>query len=58
MDALVLKLLVMVGVALLVTIALIGLELRTHTGSRTSYTLQGVVGIVLLGVLVSLLTVR
>ncbi|WP_461214687.1 hypothetical protein [Lacticaseibacillus sp. GG6-2] len=58
MDALVIKLLIMVVTALIVTVALIGLELRTHTGNRASYTLKGIVGVVLVGVLISLLVVR
>ncbi len=58
MDALVIKLLIMVVTALLATIILIGLEIRTHTGNRISYTLKGATGVVLIGILISLLIVR
>lgn len=58
MDSIVIKLLIMVIAALLATMALIGLEVKTHTGTTASYSLKGAVGVVLLGVLISLLTVR
>lgn len=58
MDALVIKLLIMVIAALATTGVLLGLEWRTHTGTRTSYALKGAVGVLLIGVLISLLIVR
>ena len=58
MDALVIKLLILAATALIVTGVVIGLELHTHTGSRRGYALQGIIGALLLGILVSLLTVR
>ncbi|MCI1986213.1 MAG: hypothetical protein LKJ69_03925 [Lactobacillus sp.] len=58
MDSLVLKLVIMVVVALIVTGVIIYREWRTHQGSRRTYTLQGILGLCLLGILISLLTVR
>ncbi|WP_164509950.1 hypothetical protein [Lacticaseibacillus porcinae] len=58
MDALVMKLLIMVIAALITTITLLVFEYRTKQGTKLSYSLKGLVGIVLVGVLISLLTVR
>ncbi|WP_407892754.1 hypothetical protein [Lacticaseibacillus sp. N501-2] len=58
MDALVMKLLIMVVTALAVTIALLIFEWRTKQGTKLSYSLKGAVSVVLIGVLISLLTVR
>lgn len=58
MDALVIKLLIMVIAALVTTITLLVLEYRTKQGTKLSYGLKGAVGVVLVGVLISLLTVR
>lgn len=58
MDSVVIKLMIMVLAAMTVTTALLALEVRTRTGNKVSYTLKGVVDVVLLGVLISLLIVR
>ncbi|WP_390405641.1 hypothetical protein [Lacticaseibacillus jixiensis] len=58
MHSVVIKLMIMVLAALTVTTALLALEVRTRTGNKVSYTLKGVVDVVLLGVLISLLIVR
>lgn len=54
----VMKLTIMVAVALLVTLALITLEWRTHQLTKGGTTAKGIVALLLVGVLVSLFTVR
>ncbi|MFD1485050.1 hypothetical protein ACFQ5J_07385 [Lacticaseibacillus baoqingensis] len=58
MDSLVIKLLIMVIAALVVTGIIIYQEWRTQQGSRKTYALQGILGVFLIGILISLLIVR
>ncbi|MFD1430423.1 hypothetical protein [Lacticaseibacillus mingshuiensis] len=54
----VIKLMIMCVVALLVTLTLLGLEWRTKTTTKSGVISKSVLAVVLLGVLISLLTVR
>ncbi|MFD1433047.1 hypothetical protein [Lacticaseibacillus yichunensis] len=54
----VIKLMIMCVVALLVTLILLGLEWRTKTTTKSGVISKSVLAVVLLGVLISLLTVR